>query len=258
MPRGNKKQAGVERASAGSREKKNTRGTHKADSVPRSGSTGSKKTKTIHTQTKTHRTKKKLPSQMKHAEINPITPVVAPDTKLAQRTEHFEPDINKIRRDARRDIACGAVTPDYKADRDSVLDMLNQALSTEIVCVLRYRRHSFMARGIDSEPVAQEFMQHSNEELLHADKIAERIIQLGGEPDFNPDRISKRSHSEYVESNDLKTMIDENLVAERIAIESYRKMIEFVSTDDPTTRRLLEDILAVEEEHAEDLSTLLG
>lgn len=172
--------------------------------------------------------------------------------------KHFDANVKRIRQEARNDIESGAVTTDYKANRDVIVDMLNQALATEIVCVLRYRNHSYMARGIDSEPVAQEFLAHSNEELSHADMLCNRITQLGGKPDLNPGKLLNRSHAEYVEVDDLKQMIDENLIAERIAIESYRKMIEFVSGKDPTTRRLLEEILANEEEHAEDLSTLLG
>jgi bacterioferritin len=166
-------------------------------------------------------------------------------------------DISSIRQRARIDIESGAVTSSYPLDVKDVIKRLNEALATELVCVLRYRRHYFMAMGIESEPIAQEFLQHSNEELAHADKLAKRIRQLGGEPNFNPDTMSCRSHSEYVEGLDLTEMIRENIVAERIAIESYRDLIEFVGLGDPTTRRMLEEILAVEEEHADELSDLL-
>jgi len=166
-------------------------------------------------------------------------------------------DIKQIRERARQNVESGAVTADYECDPEEVVKMLNEALATEIVCVLRYRRHFYMARGVNSESVAAEFLQHSNEELGHADKLALRIAQLGGEPDLNPDTLTTRSHAEYVAGKDLKDMIKEDLVAERIAIESYRSMIERIGTKDPTTRRLLEEILGVEEEHADELSNLL-
>jgi bacterioferritin len=134
---------------------------------------------------------------------------------------------------------------------------LNEALATEVVCVLRYKRHYFMAQGMSSESVKSEFLQHAQEEQAHADQLAERIVQLGGEPNLSPDGLSSRSHAEYVEGKSLKDMIKEDLIAERIAIDSYREMIHFVGTDDPTTRRLLEEIQAKEEEHAEDLVSLL-
>jgi len=149
------------------------------------------------------------------------------------------------------------VTAGYDADRKTVLKLLNDALATEILCVLRYRRHHFMAKGIDAKSVADEFLAHSNEEQGHADLLAERIVQLGGEPDFSPDSLSSRSHAEYVEGESLVGMIKEDLVAERIAIESYRDMIRYLGEKDSTTRRMLETILAVEEEHADDLSALL-
>src|SRR5690606_11167867 len=142
----------------------------------------------------------------------------------------------------------------YRADRDTVVKLLNEALATELVCVLRYRRHYFMAQGIHAEAVAAEFLQHANEEQQHADEIAARIVQLGGAPNFSPDGLSTRSHAEYVEGTDLIDMIREDLVAERIAIDSYREMIDYLGADDPTTRRMLEGILAVEEEHADDLA----
>jgi bacterioferritin len=169
----------------------------------------------------------------------------------------FLSDIQTLRKRAREHIAQGAVTPGYHADRDVVLRLLNEALATEIVCVLRYKRHYFMAAGINAQSVAQEFLQHANEEQAHADQIAQRIVQLRGEPDFSPDTLTARSHAEYVAGDSLRDMIAEDLVAERIAIDSYREMITWFGNDDPTSRRMLESILAMEEEHAEDLATLL-
>ena len=166
-------------------------------------------------------------------------------------------DVATLRRQARKHIEEGAVTAGYAADREAVLRLLNEALATEIVCVLRYRRHYFMARGIHSKGVAEEFLAHSNEELGHADQIAERIVQLGGEPDFAPDSLTGRSHAEYVAGKTLVGMIKEDLVAERIAIDSYRGMIEYLGDQDPTTSELLKGILAVEEEHADELADLL-
>jgi bacterioferritin len=166
-------------------------------------------------------------------------------------------NLAEIRRQARVDVENGPVTENYKADRDKVVSMLNEALATEIVCVLRYRRHYYMSRGINSEPIAQEFLEHSNEEQGHADKLAHRIVQLGGEPDLNPDGLSARSHAEYIVGKDLKDMIKEDLIAERIAVDSYKQMIADIGDSDPTTRRLLEDILANEEEHADEMSNLL-
>ena len=169
----------------------------------------------------------------------------------------FLTDIKTLRERARKHIEQGAVTEGYSADRDTVVKILNEALATEIVCVLRYKRHYFMASGINAESVATEFLQHANEEQAHADLIAQRIVQLGGAPNFNPDGLTMRSHAEYVEGETLIDMIKEDLVAERIAIDSYREMINYVNTDDPTTRRMLEGILAMEEEHADDLNNLL-
>src|SRR5580658_4880955 len=166
-------------------------------------------------------------------------------------------DTRSLRARARRNIEEGAVTAGYSADRSEVLKLLNEALATELVCVLRYRRHHFMARGITSKSIADEFLTHSNEEQAHADQIAERIVQLGGEPDFAPDSLSGRSHAEYVAANSLVEMIKEDLVAERIAIDSYRELIQYLDHDDPTTSRMLKNILAVEEGHAEELSDLL-
>jgi len=169
----------------------------------------------------------------------------------------FLTDIKTLRERARQHIENGAVTQGYSADRETVIKLLNEALATEIVCVLRYRRHYFMASGINAESVAAEFLQHANEEQGHADQIAQRIVQLQGEPNFNPDGLLMRSHAEYVEGNSLNDMIKEDLVAERIAIDSYREMITYLGNDDPTSRRMMEEILAVEEEHADDLVNLL-
>lgn len=170
----------------------------------------------------------------------------------------FLTDIKTIRDRARRHIEEGAVTAGYGADRDTVLKLLNEALATEIVCVLRYRRHYFMAKGINSQSVADEFLAHSNDEQGHADQLAERIVQLGGEPNFSPEGLTTRSHAEYVEGESLTDMIKENLVAERIAIESYGEMVRYLGDRDPTSRRLMEEILAVEEEHADDMADLLA
>ncbi len=169
----------------------------------------------------------------------------------------FLTDVKTLRERARQHIEKGAVTEGYKADRETVNKVLNEALATEIVCVLRYKRHYFMASGIHAESVAAEFLQHANEEQGHADQIAQRIVQLGGEPNLNPDGLLSRSHAEYVEGDTLLDMIKEDLVAERIAIDSYREIIQYLGNDDPTTRRMMEGILAMEEEHAEDLVSLL-
>lgn len=166
-------------------------------------------------------------------------------------------DVATLRSQARRHIERGAVTAGYGADREQVLKMLNGALATEIVCVLRYRRHHFMASGIHGQSVGAEFLVHSNEEQGHADLLAARIVQLGGEPDFSPDHLTARSHAEYVPGDSLAQMIQENLVAERIAIDSYRDMIGYLDDQDPTTSDLLKQILAVEEAHADELADLL-
>ena len=171
--------------------------------------------------------------------------------------ESFLSDIKTLRDRARKHIEQGAVTSAYQADLETVIKLLNEALATEIVCVLRYRRHYFMAEGINAQSVAAEFLQHANEEQAHADEIAARITQLGGEPNFDPDGLTSRSHAEYVEGKTLVDMIREDLVAERIAIDSYGEMIRYIGNDDPTTRRMLEGILAMEEEHADDLNSLL-
>jgi bacterioferritin len=169
----------------------------------------------------------------------------------------FVADIAAIRARARKHMEMGAVTQDYRANRTTVVKILNEALATELVCVLRYKRHHFMAQGLAAESVAKEFAAHAAEEQGHADLIAARIVQLDGEPDFAPDSLTGRSHAEYKEGKDLVDMIRENLVAERIAIESYSEMIRYVHNDDITTRRMLEGILATEEEHAEDMASLL-
>jgi bacterioferritin len=169
----------------------------------------------------------------------------------------FLTDIQTLRERARRHIDEGAVTAGYAAERGTVLKLLNDSLATEIVCVLRYRRHYFMAKGIHSKGVADEFLAHSREEQEHADQLAERIVQLGGEPDFSPAGLLSRSYTEYVAGGSLIEMIKEDLVAERIAIDSYRDIIRYLAERDPTTRRLLEEILAVEEEHAEEMADLL-
>jgi bacterioferritin len=170
----------------------------------------------------------------------------------------FLTDIKLLRERARKHIEDGAVTPGYQADRKTVIKLLNEALATELVCILRYKRHYFMASGINADAVAQEFLQHANEEQMHADQIAARIVQLKGEPDFNPEGLASRSHAEYVEGGNLVEMIREDLVAERIAIDSYGEMIRYIGDKDPTTRRMLEGILAMEEEHADDLASLLA
>jgi bacterioferritin len=165
--------------------------------------------------------------------------------------------VETLRANARKHLERGAVTADYRADQKVVIGYLNDALATELVCVLRYRRHHFMARGIHARAVAAEFLAHSNEELGHADRLAARIAQLGGQPDFAPAGLVDRSHAEYVEGSSMKDMIRENLVAERIAINSYRDIIRAIGNEDPTTSEMLRSILAAEEEHADELADLL-
>jgi bacterioferritin len=177
--------------------------------------------------------------------------------KATTKSKPFLTDVKELRRRARQHIEKGAVTAGYRPDRETVVRLLNEALATEIVCVLRYRRHYFMAAGIHAKAVADEFLQHATEEQGHADEIAHRITQLDGEPNLNPEGLLTRSHSEYVEGDTLIDMIREDLVAERIAIESYTEMIRYLGSDDPTTRRMLEGILAMEEEHADDMKNLL-
>jgi bacterioferritin len=179
-------------------------------------------------------------------------------TAVPEKAKPFLTDIQEIRKRARRQMEHGAVTEGYKADREAVISLLNQALATEIVCVLRYRRHHFMAKGIHSQAVADEFLEHANEEQGHADLIAARIVQLDGAPDFSPQGLLTRSHSEYVEGDTLTDMIREDLVAERIAIESYGEIVRYLGDKDPTSRRVMEEILEKEEEHADDMSTLLA
>ncbi len=169
----------------------------------------------------------------------------------------FLTDIKTLRKRAREHITRGAVTEGYTGDRKLILKLLNEALATEIVCVLRYRYHYYMASGIHAMSVAAEFLEHATEEQGHADRISERITQLDGVPNWSPEGLLSRSHSEYVEGESLVEMIEEDLVAERIAIDSYREIIQYIGNDDPTTRRMLEEILANEEEHAEDMKTLL-
>lgn len=184
-------------------------------------------------------------------------------TKAAEASKHAEApgtflsDVTELRRRARREIEDGAVTPGYRGDRDKVVKLLNVSLATEIVCVLRYKRHYYMADGIHADPVKAEFLEHANEEQAHADRLSERIRQLGGEPDLDPSHLLSKSHTEYREGTTLADMIKEDLIAERIAIESYTEMIAFVGETDPTTRRLFEWILGQEEEHADDLADLL-
>lgn len=169
----------------------------------------------------------------------------------------FLTDIQTLRQRAREHVEQGPITSAYGADRERVVAVLNEALATELVCVLRYKRHYFTASGLNAGPVAAEFLQHANEEQTHADQIAMRITHLQGEPNFDPEGLAARSHSEYDASNDLIVMIREDLVAERVAIASYNEIIRWLGDKDPVTRRMLEDILAVEEEHADDLLNLL-
>jgi len=169
----------------------------------------------------------------------------------------FLSNVQTLRKNARKHLQSGAVTEGYRGDRKQVLALLNTSLATELVCVLRYRRHYYMASGIHAKSIAAEFLQHAKDEQEHADMIARRIVQLDGEPDFAPKGLAERSQSEYIEGSDLVEMLEEDLVAERLVIDSYREIVQYLGNDDPTTRRLLESILADEEEHAEDLGTLL-
>ena len=191
-------------------------------------------------------------AQMTHPEVT-----MSKEKKAAENGQSLLTDIKTLRERARKHIEDGAVTAGYRAERETVIKLLNEALATEIVCILRYKRHFFMASGINADAVAQEFLQHATEEQTHADQIAARIVQLRGSPNFNPEGLTIRSHAEYVEGNTLVEMIREDLVAERIAIDSYGEMIRYLGDKDPTTRRMLETILAMEEEHADDLSSLL-
>jgi len=179
--------------------------------------------------------------------------------KSVKKDEHrpFVSDIQELRRRARQHMEMGAVTSSYKADRETVIRILNEVLATEIVCTLRYKRHYYMATGIHAQAVAEEFLEHAKEEQGHADIAAERITQLGGSPNFNPEGLATRSHAQYVEGTSLLDMVREDLVAERIAVESYNEIIRYLGTDDPTTRIAMEQILAKEEEHADDMKKLL-
>ena len=169
----------------------------------------------------------------------------------------FLTDVETLRRRAREHIEAGPITATYEADRDRVVDVLNTVLATELVCYLRYKRHYFTATGIHATSVAGEFLQHANDELGHADQVARRITQLQGSPNFDPDGLAGRSHAQYDASDDLRAMVREDLVAERVAIQSYQEIVRWLDDKDPTTRNLIETILAVEEEHADDLLTML-
>lgn len=179
------------------------------------------------------------------------------DTTASSSTQPFLTDVAELRRRAREHVEKGAVTPDYRGDLDTAVKLLNDALATEIVCNLRYRQHHSMAAGIHSQSVADEFLEHAQEEQEHADWLAERIRQLNGKPNWSPEGLLTRSHAQFTEGDTLVEMIKEDLVAERIAIESYREMITWFGMNDPTSRRLLEKILEKEEEHADDLASLL-
>ena len=172
-------------------------------------------------------------------------------------TEANLTDVATLRSRARQNVENGAVTEGYDADRKEIIRLLNASLATELVCVLRYKRHYFMASGVKAQIAAEEFLEHATQEAEHADKLAERIVQLGGEPEFNPDLLSKNAHAQYVAGNNLKEMVYEDLVAERIAVDSYREIIQYIGDKDPTTRRIFEDILAQEEEHADDMADIL-
>ncbi len=174
----------------------------------------------------------------------------------ATGTTHPPIDVAAIRK-AAQNLDNGAVPSGYKGNREEIVAMLNAALATELVCVMRYKRHHYTATGLVNEPIKAEFLEHAQQEEEHAGRIAERIVQLNGEPDFNPSTLAQRSHAEYDECNDIKGMIKANLIAERIAIESYRQMIERIGDTDPTTKQMLIEIMAVEEEHADDMKDLL-
>ncbi len=180
----------------------------------------------------------------------------APETASneAYKNGSMQLDVESIKRGARENLDDGANTPSSDDHREAVIKLLNGALATELLCVLRYKRHYFTATGLESPAIADEFLVHAEEESGHADKIARRIVQLGGEPDFHPSRIAQNSHADYDESLDLHQMVKANLIAERIAVESYRQMVQMIGEKDPTTRRMLEEVLADEEEHADELS----
>jgi bacterioferritin len=170
----------------------------------------------------------------------------------------FLSDVETLRKQAREHIDQGPITDAYGADRERVISVLNEVLATELVCYLRYKRHYFTAKGMNATNAEAEFLQHATDELGHADLAAGRITQLQGDPDFNPDILSKRSHAEYVPGNTLREMVKEDLVAERVAVASYQEIIRWLGNDDPTTRNMIETILTVEEEHAEDMLNLLN
>lgn len=172
-------------------------------------------------------------------------------------SQPFLTDVKTLRERARQHIEQGAVTAGYNADRETVLNLLNEALATEIVCTLRYKRHYYMADGLNASIAADEFLEHAEQEQQHADWLAERIVQLGGAPNFSPEGLQSRSHAEYVEGDTLKEMVKEDLIAERIAIDSYREIATYLGDKDPTTRRIMEEILAQEEEHADDMASIL-
>jgi len=172
--------------------------------------------------------------------------------------QKFLSDVTTLRERVRHHIHMGAITPNYEHDREKVVQILNEALATELVCILRYKNHYFTATGMESHGVAEEFLEHAEDEEEHADSIAERILQLGGKPDFNPRGLMERSHAEYAEGSSLRELVEEDLLAERVAVESYREILRFLEDRDPTTTRMIEDILAVEEEHATDMKCLLS
>jgi len=186
---------------------------------------------------------------------NPATP--SPSDASKGGKSGVLTDVSTLRANARKNIEDGAITSTYSADKEVVIKLLNEALATEWVCVLRYYRHYFMASGMLADAVKAEFLEHAQQEQEHANKIAERIVQLGGEPDLNPDTLTKRAHAEYKEGQNLREMVTEDLIAERIAIDSYREMIGYIGDKDTTTKRILESILAQEEEHADEFSDLL-
>jgi bacterioferritin len=193
--------------------------------------------------------------------MNPSNPSAGNGGASAAQPHAVDPGftpVEELRRRAREEVGNGPITADYALDPQQVVQLLNEALATELVCTLRYRRHYYMAQGLKARFAATEFLEHAQQEQEHADRIAERIVQLGGSPDFNPDTLTQRSHAQYHAGTDLREMLIEDLVAERIAIESYREMVRFFGERDPTTRRMIEEILAVEEEHADDLNDLLG
>ena len=181
-------------------------------------------------------------------------------TQTSEANNKFELDVTKIHDDARKHMAAGAVTAGNAVDVERLIGVLNEVIATEIVCYLRYSQHAIAATGIDRAQVAAEFTEHASAEMQHGLWAAERVSQLGGEPDFNPATLAERSHTEYVtvDEADLKRMLTENLVAERIVITSYQEIIRWIGDADPTTRRLMEKILEQEEEHADDLNDLLG